>query len=73
MVERGWAGRLLVWWPVGRGLLAAEVAFGRYYIRGERHEVVAWGEAAGRGWGLPVCGGGAGCLRAGRPTAVPAG
>jgi hypothetical protein len=41
--DRGWAGRLLVWcW---RGVhLEAEIARVRYFIRGCRHEVVAWCE-----------------------------
>jgi hypothetical protein len=52
MGERGWAARLLEWGWDG-ALLRAEVSVGRYYIRGERHEVVAWGElrdVGGRHW-----------------------
>jgi hypothetical protein len=43
MVDRGWAGRLLEW--TWRGVqLEAEISRVKYFVRGERHEVVAWAE-----------------------------
>jgi hypothetical protein len=39
----GWAGTLLQWHWTG-ALLTAEVSVARYFIRGERHEIVAWAE-----------------------------
>jgi hypothetical protein len=44
MGARGWAGVLLSWRWDGV-LLTAEVARVRYFVRGERHEVIAWAEA----------------------------
>jgi hypothetical protein len=43
MGERGWAGDLLSWRRAGASL-TAEVSRARYFIRAERHEVVAHAE-----------------------------
>jgi hypothetical protein len=40
---KSWAQRLLVWGWVGP-LLTAEVSRARYFIRADRHEVLAWAE-----------------------------
>jgi hypothetical protein len=43
MGDRGWARVLLKW--TWRGVhLEAEVSRARYFIRGDRHEAVAWAE-----------------------------
>jgi hypothetical protein len=43
MGDRGWAGELLSWRWRGRHL-EAEISRVRYFIRGEAHEIAAWGE-----------------------------
>jgi hypothetical protein len=43
MRDRGWAGVLLSWRWAG-SLLTAEISAARYFVRSERHEVVAWCE-----------------------------
>jgi hypothetical protein len=40
----GWAGRLLEWRACGPQLLEAEISVARYFVRGDRHEVIAWAE-----------------------------
>jgi hypothetical protein len=43
MGDRGWAGALLAWRWDGL-LLRSEVSVARYFIRGDRHEILAWAE-----------------------------
>jgi hypothetical protein len=43
MRDRGWA-RVLLGWHWSGALLTAEISAARYFIRGERHEILCWAE-----------------------------
>jgi hypothetical protein len=43
MGDRGWACVLLSWGWSG-SVLTAEISAARYFVRGDRHEVLAWAE-----------------------------
>jgi len=41
--DRGWAQRLLAWRAGVGPVLEAEISRVKYFVRGDRHKVVAWG------------------------------
>jgi hypothetical protein len=47
--ERCWARRLLEWRAGSGPLVMAEISAARYFVRGDRHEVLAWCEVRGPG------------------------
>jgi hypothetical protein len=43
-MAEGWARELLAWRAGAGRLLTAEISAARYFVRGDRHEVLAWAE-----------------------------